>query len=104
MMWLVKIVVSTVNFIHLTVNYTGEYDLVIGGLPGLWNGPPAVLYRSFDTLTGLGLMAGSSVSKYDPLVPGKVNRCVRSEKGKSMCSIRETEINVFNQGKVNQCV
>ena len=26
------------------VNYTGEYDLVIWGPPGVWNGPPAVLY------------------------------------------------------------
>ena len=73
----------------LTVNYTGEYDLVIGGPPGVWNGPPAALYRSFNTLTGLGLMASSVVSNFDPFVPGKVNQCVRSGKGKSMCSIRE---------------
>ena len=61
------------HFSIFAVNYTGEYDLVIGGPPGVWNGPPAVLYRSFDTLTGLGLMAGSGASNYDALVPGKVN-------------------------------
>ena len=60
----------------ITVNYTGEYDLVIGGPPGVWHGPSAILYRSFDNLTGLGLMASGGTSNYDPLVPGKVNRCV----------------------------
>ena len=79
----------TFHLSFLTVNYTGEYDLVIRGPPGVWNGPPAVLYRSFDTLTGLGLMASNVASNYDALVPGKVNRYVRPGKGKSMCFIRE---------------
>ena len=83
---------ETLQFSIFTVNYTGEYDLVIGGPPVVWNGPPAVLYRSFDTLTGLGLMAGSGISNYDPLVPGKVNRCVHPGKVKLMYSSRKSEI------------
>ena len=58
----------------LTVNFTGEY--VIWGPPGVWNGPPAIIYRSFDTLTELGLMAGTRASNYEALISGKVNRYV----------------------------
>ena len=67
----------TLHLSLLTVNYTGEYDLVIWGPPGVWNGPPVVLYRSFDTLTGLEIDGMDSVaSNYNPLVPGKVNWCM----------------------------
>ena len=52
---------------------------------GPWDGPPAVVYFNFDTLTGLRLMSGSVASNYEALVNGKVNRCVRSGKCKSMC-------------------
>ena len=65
---------------------------------GYWNGPPAVLYRSFDTLTGLSLMASNVTINYQALVPGKVihmfnqgniNQCVSSKKANQMCSIRK---------------
>ena len=37
------------------------------GTPGVWNGPPVVLYRSFNTLAGLGLMAGAFPSNFEAL-------------------------------------
>ena len=44
---------------------------------GAWNGPSAVLYRSFDTLTGIKLMSESRQIDYDAFVPGKVNHASR---------------------------
>ena len=38
-----------------------------------WDGPHAVLYRSFDTLAGIKLMEGNRTIDYDVLIPGKVN-------------------------------
>ena len=67
------------------VKYTGEYDLVVGDPLAFFHGPPAVLYRSFDTLTGLGLMVGSEASSFDALVLGKVNRSALVMRGKPIC-------------------
>ena len=54
-----------------------EYKREVRSAPRGWNGPPAVLYRSFDTLTGIKLMEGNSQIDYDALIPGKVNYNLR---------------------------
>ena len=76
--------------LHLSAGrYTRNYTTVVWNPSGFWTGANAVVYFSFDTLTGLRLMAGSAASNYEALIAGKVNRCVHSGKCKSMCSIRE---------------
>ena len=55
--------------------------MVTGGTwnqPSGWTGPPAVLYRSFDSLDGLVLMEGTEPAEINPvhLVSGKVNKVI----------------------------
>ena len=47
--------------------------------PSGWTGPPAALYRSFDTSDGLILVEGSSQIEPIPLVTGKVRsiKCLK---------------------------
>ena len=72
-----------ISFSFHTVNYTGNYTIVNESPLASRTGPPAALYYNFDTLTGLGLMAGSGATNYDPFGPGKVNRSVRPNEYKN---------------------
>ena len=82
-------------FFLCTVNYKWNYTILIGSPFSSWDGPPAILYFNFDTLTGVGLMAENGTSNYDALVPGKVNRCFRWGK---------VESRYIDQAKVNHAL